>query len=275
MSQELPHRLDNFDANISETLRGLEGGRFQGRLNKSQQNSMRLIGSVQRGFVDRVMFYGSFMREIDADPTLSADKAAQRADQDLVRTQGSGMLKDMSAIQRSPVWKMLAMFQTFFLAQHNVYASIFQGAKKGGNMRKTTAFRQLLNLVVIGYVVSQITSDDEPPDDEDNGWWYTLKMLGYAYSGVPFVGDILESAADGFSRGISALSAMPRNFQKVLDAWSDDEADIKDVTAVAKLAGTLRGVPGTVEITDTLEALEDEDADFWDILVTGPPRKSR
>jgi len=281
-SKVLKHRTDTMDREINAANRQLKGKGT--RLAALQEASMKHIALIQTYAVDLPTWHAAYDAELEksGDP----DKAERHGDWAVENLQGSGAVKDMSAIMRnqSKVFTTLMMFMTFFSSLWNLTRET--GRQIRGTTQRapvTTMAAKIAFLFVVPVIAEMLLRGEfgDGDDEDEQLQAMLLKIALYPTTGIPFVRDIANGIGKykyNFSPVTSTLTKGLEGLDMVWNAaMSDDkEVTLSQVKNVSKLAGAVVGIPGTSQAWATGEHLHDVLTEGEDLtlqeLVYGPKR---
>lgn len=278
LSGELRHRLANTDRELGDAIRAVRYkygaiGAASKAYNWWNKMALTTISGIQTYCVDIPTWIGAFNQGLDDG--LSTEDAVQHADHIVRTSQGTGHIKDLSAIQRKKgVMRALTMFSTYSLVLYNMQReSVLNGKKfpisSMSRMLWAIAIPAMLDAALRG----QFGPDDD--DDEDNWFkWFLRRVGAYSANSVPLVGTGIASWMQGYSYRASPLEAIPDNAKKMFKAvetWLEDgdELDFKTAEALVLGFGTALGISGTTQAGRLLDAMSTDDPTIQDYLI-GP-----
>lgn len=277
LSGELRHRIANTDRELGEALRSVRykygpSGVASKTYNWWNKMALTTISGIQTYSVDIPTWIGAFNQGLDDG--LSTEDAVQHADSILRTSQGTGHVKDLSAIQRRKgVMRALTMFSTYSLVLYNMQRE----AGLAGKKFPISSFSRMMWAVLVPTLMdAALRSDFGPDDDEEETWaeWLAKKTAAYSARSIPLIGTGFASYMEGYSYRASPLEAVPVNLKKAGDAvyaWTQDETESNWELAQALVLGlgTTFGIGGTTQASRFIEALDTDDATLQDYLI-GP-----
>jgi hypothetical protein len=277
LSGELRHRIANTDRELGEALRNVRykygpSGVASKAYNWWNKMALTTISGIQTYSVDIPTWIGAFNQGLDDG--LSTEDAVQHADSILRTSQGTGHIKDLSAIQRRKgVMRALTMFSTYSLVLYNMQRE----AGLAGKKFPISSFSRMMWAVLVPTLLdAALRSDFGPDDDEEETWigWLGKKTAAYSARSIPLIGTAFASYMEGYSYRASPLEAVPNNLIKAGDAvmeWLADENDSNWETAQKLVAGlgTFIGLGGTTQAGRILDAMATDDPTLQDYLI-GP-----
>lgn len=276
LSGVIRHRIASQDRDMRENMNKLKGKTDL----KSRWNRMMMltISGMQLYSVDIPTWIGAY--NLGLKDGLSVEKAIDYADNILTTSQGSGHIKDLSALQRERGLKRaLTMFSTWTFIQYNLQRDIVKSAKKF----PVDAFAKSVWITLAPAVLAAwMRGNFGPDDEEDETWagWLAQVFLGYNLGSVPVVGQWIGAVSQGYDFSFTPIQRIPDSLEKMLESVSkifdeDEELDYKDISNIVKGTGYTLGIGGTTtagRMFDALNKAEEEDVDWWE-YITGPSRK--
>lgn len=276
LSGVIRHRIASQDRDMRENMNKLKGKTDL----KSRWNRMMMltISGMQLYSVDIPTWIGAY--NLGLKDGLSVEKAIDYADNILTTSQGSGHIKDLSALQRERGLKRaLTMFSTWTFIQYNLQRDIVKSAKKF----PVDAFAKSVWITLAPAVLAAwMRGNFGPDDEEDETWagWLAQVFLGYNLGSVPVVGQWIGAVSQGYDFSFTPIQRVPDSLEKMLESVSkifdeDEELDYKDISNIVKGTGYTLGIGGTTtagRMFDALNKAEEEDVDWWE-YITGPSRK--
>jgi hypothetical protein len=270
-------RRENYDREVKQVLKASKG-RIVGSLTTIKERTitewgMQAIAEAQFFSVDLPVWTASYNRALRADPGDERGAIAY-ADRTVRRSQSSGDLIDLSAVQRQgKLTKLFTMFYTFFSALYAILRGVGGDLMKNASTSPASAISRaatrafvLLTLQAVGTGLIRGELPDLEPEDED-----AEGLLGYlaketalsALGTVPFVRDLSTGALKGYGYSMSPAGIFGDAFVKSVAAVDKltTEGFIEDAeyTALVRqlkplilLGGTLTGVP-SVQINRSLD----------------------
>lgn len=277
LSGEMRHRLGNSDRDMSQTLGSLSGKVSAFRV--MQRASLKAVGAIQFGTVDMPTWLGAYNKALSQDK--SEQEAVDYADATVRTSQASGHTKDLAALQRQKgVSQLLTMFTTYTTLLYGLIGQTVGDGKR--DPRKIPgAISRLVWLLAVPAVADAFLRQEGPPDDEDEeaklAWW-GVKIGTYAAKSIPLVGQIAGSVAEGYNASLSPIenllgSKIPAALKSAMKvAQENEDFELTDARKIIDAVGLTIGMPGTTQVVRALKALEDDDAEIYDFLVT--PKKN-
>lgn len=203
-SSLMRHRITTATREVTDAYRGLSvKDRY---LSQPGKFMLKFLGGVQKLSVDVPTWKASY----EAELKRSGDhvQAVKHADQIVRTSQGSGQVKDLTAIQRSKseMVKSITMFYSFLSSAYAQITNPLRGKKPHfGEFLLTTTM-----LALIGPSLAEILSGRGPDDDDDDGdWaiWAARNSLQFSLSLVPGVKDVAGSVMSGFGYKMSPVES--------------------------------------------------------------------
>ncbi len=266
-------RISNYDRDVRQTIDQL--------MKENAWDRVKETFFWHIGFMDLSISVPVWIDEYNKarEETGDEEKALRAADALIRQTQGSGMVKDLAAIQRGPeMMKLFTMFYSYFSALYNLFASRLQQTKGTSDIPRLIAgavwlwfFPALLSELATGR-----GPGDDDNDDEKLKWLYKT-IVAYPFQAIPGIRDAVSSLTSGYDYRMSpaadAVETFIRAFQSGYKAWDSGEDD--DYEKAAWKAGEaltyFSGLPGK-QLLISLHALydyivEDADVDIRDALL--------
>ena len=219
-------------------------------MDKMRNGGYLLLLKVQQ-VVDTVTWLGAYQQAIDNGE--SVEKARAMADQVVIDTQGSGMIKDLAAIERGgPAMKMLTVFYAFMNNAFNLNVTAFFGDR---NRYRAAAKILTMSVVMpaleglLRAAIPVVVGDD---DDDDE---ITAKMLKAAGDVTSFNLGLLvgvrelQGLANAVSGGQVWNYSGPAGFRLFSDVYKATtqvmqwEFDAALVKSLVNLGGSMFGLP--------------------------------
>ncbi len=289
----LQAELESWDHEFEQALRKLHGERGFSAAYR------RVVLSVHRWAqyeVSRAVWTGAYLNALDENP--DAERAAELADKVIRTTQLAGGKKDVSTLERDPMFKDAMFFMAPMLVQFNA----LQAAARGRGATRTAGER-LAAWMILGvlapslYMLAAGRGPDDGDDDElgpdDWVWWLAKNAALFPIQTLPLIGTAATTAesllggrpanprASPAAQAIADMvKASVKVGRKVDDYIDGEEVDYTAMTQeLASVAGPLTGVPAS-QIRRTasgIEAMmegESEDANggFVGLLIYGAPK---
>jgi hypothetical protein len=291
MSPFMESRATTFHRDVFDALKKLEG-----RGNDIAKLMFWPIVKTQQ-MVDMPTWLGAYQKALDEG--RSDKDAVQFADLMVEKSQGSGLMTSLSAIERGTISQNTRLSEavklwTAFYSYFNVKLNIAMRKTQATNFRSPVAVARLAADYamlfwiegLIGEMMLGRTPDFDDEDDPETALlWYNVKLfLQQIAASLPFARDV-SGAIEGFSgapggaRGLESLGgALSRFGNQVAGAIGGEDFDaIKASESALEAANVLSPVKLPVgQINTTLEAIrrdmEGEDVAPMDYL-RRPPYK--
>lgn len=213
LSEELQRRAGEFDRDVQAALRDIASAPRTafartvepGAKVKDAFNGFGfwLIGMVQLHLVDIPLWLGAY-RKATAEG-MDQDDAINFADKSVRKSQGSGMAKDLAAIQRgTEPYRIFTTFYTYFGTVLNYQWEVAQ-ALRSGNVKRAAA--KTWWVMIVGPMLTAMVMDglegldDDEEDPDGEGWFsYVMRNVFFGlWGGVP----ILREFANKWNREMS------------------------------------------------------------------------
>ena len=265
---------------LNELRNIVENG--DGIITKAKQNQFILMTVTQR-MVDLPTWIGAYRKaeaegalEIGADGSIGDSKAVAMADQAVIDAQGSGMTKDLSAIERGgELTKLLTAYYSYMGTTYNLIANRVSGARWGSARERGSAtFHTLMVVALPVALMTVITAGLTPGDDKD---WddpeklakklameqvsFAMGLIPIAREFTPMVQPFLQDQTFGY-QGPSGMRIVGDSV-KFTQQLAQGEFDDGFRKAAVGLSGSLFGLPAA-QINRTwtgVEALADDKTD--------------
>lgn len=209
-SAYMENRGRMLDASLKEwldrfSLNGAAGVQFMGR-----RFTLEQVHNAQFAFIqglDAAVAYPTWVAAYDAAVAAGMEEAEsiRRADEAVIRAQGSGGAMDIARVLRKRGWvKLFTPFMSFALNDFNrkkYFVGGFREYLRGGN--STIDFKTFAQHFALEWVVPVVFStmmlslgrDGELPDTENYVW----ESLGFLTMGLPLVRDAVRAAEGQFT----------------------------------------------------------------------------
>lgn len=285
LSPTLRDRSTTYHRDVYDTLREME--KLGGWRETLVRTAFLPIVKTQLA-VDVITWLGAFekgLKEYAGDEK----KAAELADAILIETQGSGLMKELSPIERGttgattrlqPAIRMWTVFYSYYNTKLNLLASQTMKA----DLKKPGQVAILASDYLIAFwleaALSGLILDQGPGDDDEDSWaWWSLKSAASsAASMFPLLREIAGGmrgfdAAPAGARGLGEISTFA---QKVVKLVSAPEGEPYNWNGLARAgigaASILFRIPGASQVNQILRTLErvekGEDVTFMDFVRT-------
>lgn len=203
-SSFMRHRITTATRETTDAFRGLSvKDRY---LSQPGRFMLKFLGGVQKMATDVPSWNASYAAELKRSGDHA--QAVKHADQIVRISQGSGQVKDLTAIQRSKseMVKSITMFYSFLSSAYAQITNPLRGKKPHfGEFMLTTTM-----LALIGPSLAEILSGRGPDDEDDDGnWaiWAARNSLQFSLSLVPGVKDVAGSVMSGFGYKMSPVES--------------------------------------------------------------------
>lgn len=271
-SKELKFRRDMSDRDIQHALKKMAG--MKGKKAQTQRFLLMAIPAMQYYTVDLPTWKAAY--ELAMNDGLSQEQAVALADSTMRKSQGSGSVKDLSAMmaQRGSS-RAVTMFMTFF---NTLYAIQRRRGRRWKGLTKgelsLTALHRLATGALILYILPSIVEGIfrlEGPDEEDDPAayveWLALKSLMFAGSTVPIARDFVSGIGYGFGYNPTPLAGAG---ESVVRMWNEAYKIMEDDGEIGantlKIVVTMMGfATGVVPANQLKRAI-----DSWAELETSP-----
>lgn len=267
----------------------------KGSLWSSYQEKEFTIMTLTQRLVDGPTWIGAYRKaEADGFVTVRDDgsvddaQAVAMADQAVIDAQGSGMVKDQTALERGGSFaKLFTIYYAYMGTVYNLQANEVGGARGGTpTQRGHVALRVLLAMTLPSALMVIIKSlltpgDDDLLDDPEK----LIKEVGlstasYIFGMVPFLRELFPTfraavGAESFGyEGPAGVRVIGDTYKFAQQARQGEMDDSFRKSAV-NLSGSLFGLPST-QINRTwtgAEALANDKTDNWSALMFGYQEK--
>lgn len=265
---------------LNELRNIVENGDHIGTKLKSKEF---ILMTVTQKIVDTPTWIGAY-RKAEAegavtqfdDGTIDDSKAVAMADQAVIDAQGSGMIKDLSAIERGrEITKLFTVYYSFMNTTYNLAANRVAGARGAGGKQKGSAALHVLLLMSVPVVAMAIMTAVLTPgadDDWDDPKKLAKKLgnseLSYLFGMVPFLREfypVVQPFVTDQSFGYQGPSGMrmATDAAKFGQQAAQGEFDDGFRKAAVGLSGSLFGLPAA-QINRTwtgIKAINDDETD--------------
>ncbi|MDR2093756.1 MAG: hypothetical protein LBP58_10690 [Azoarcus sp.] len=228
-----------------------------------ERNGYVLMSAAQK-LVDYPTWWGAYQQALDGGNDSA--KAVAMADQAVIASQGSGMVKDLSAMERHPIGKIFTVFYNFMGTNLNLGMISAETARTRGE-----AAALLFVLFVVSPMIEMafraaLTLGD---DDDDETLWKKLAANEASFLLGSFVGlRELQNISQTIHHGRANYEG-PTGLRAISDAykWSDQAAqgefDRAFLRTSINLIGSATGLPAA-QINRTasgIDALAEDETD--------------
>jgi hypothetical protein len=276
-SSFMEHRARTQFRDLNELRNVVESG--DGLMTKAKNNQFILITMTQK-MVDTPTWIGAYRKaEADGavvqldDGSIDDSKAVAMADQAVIDAQGSGMTKDLSAVERGgELAKLFTAYYSYMNTTYNLAANRVSGARGRGGREKGSAALHVLTLMAVPTMLMAILKAALTPGDDDD--WddpeklakkLAMEQASFAMGMVPMVREFtpmiqpfLQDQTFGY-QGPSGMRIVG-DATKFAQQASQGEFDDGFRKAAVGLSGSLFGLPAA-QINRTwtgAEALADD-----------------
>lgn len=165
---------------LNELRNIVENG--DGIITKAKQNQFILMTITQR-LVDVPTWIGAYRKAeaegavvMGEDGSIDDSKAVAMADQAVIDAQGSGMIKDLSAVERGgELAKLFTAYYSYMNTTYNLVANRVAGARGGGAKERGSAALHTLAIMALPVaLMAALKAALTPGDDED---WHSPEKL--------------------------------------------------------------------------------------------------
>ncbi|MDR1684879.1 MAG: hypothetical protein LBR82_00285 [Desulfovibrio sp.] len=244
------------------------------------------MAGVQFYSVDVPTWLGAFNKYMKEHQQATKEQAVDYADHIVRITQGTGLNKDLSQIQRGSEWlKLLTMFYSYFNAlfgmiQMRTY-DVKQHQNKDAALRAANSF---LLLVAVPALLSELVAGRGPDEDEDYWKWATRMMIMYPAQAIIGLRDIAQFVDPKYGYSATPAEDAPASIYNSLAevvkiAGDPDKFDAKKLAKKAmRTYGYMKGLPlKQFEITlfNTIDYLDGTSPDYElrDLVFTRQPSR--
>lgn len=253
LSPFMRHKARDIDASYSEVMAKLGGKNSTRRM--IARASMQ-VHRVADYIVSHGVWYGRYLQAIDQNESVEA--ATALADKAVRQTQTAGAPKDLSGVERDPLFKMFRMFIGPMLIMNN---RIRESVTRRGIIETwPEAFGTLIAAWFLPALIFELAVGRGPEDEEDPESWYlwaATKTGMYPLQTIPMVRDvaaIIEAkaldqyrqvrAAPIAEAGAAVVKAFDVIASQISDAEEIDDLDAGKISkATFKAIGPLFGLP--------------------------------
>lgn len=265
---------------LNELRNIVENG--DGIITKAKHHQFALITVTQR-VVDVPTWIGAYRKaeaegavEMGADGSIDDSKAVAMADQAVIDAQGSGMTKDLSAVERGgELAKLFTAYYSYMNTTYNLVANRVAGARGGSARERGSAtFHALMIMALPVALMAVIKAALTPGDDDD---WedpeklakklameqmsFAMGLVPIAREFTPAIQPFLQDQTFGY-QGPSGMRIVGDSAKFTQQAAQGDFDDGFRKAAVG-LSGSLFGLPAA-QINRTwtgIDALADDKTD--------------
>lgn len=246
-SPDMAHRRFNFDRDVKHFLDTEAKGTILKKHEWLKEHAFWLIQTldIATTYPTWLGFYNKGMKTYQHDHTKSVDYATMMT----LRTQGSGMAKDLPAILRGPeIQRIFFMFHTFASAQFNEAARTIM-ARSEQKASSVDVIKSLWWLFVVPAVVQAVMKKREDTTAGD----IAKETVQNAAQAIPGFGPVMNAMTTGMDYQPSAIFEMPKEAIRFGQTLDDPEKALKHATM---LTGYLTGLPSRQAILTVQYAMD-------------------
>jgi hypothetical protein len=225
-------------------------------------NAYALIG-LQQGMVDMSVWWATYSKAIKEGK--AEDVAVSIADQTVIDTQGSGMLKDLSQAMRGGQKQSAyaKLFTSFYQFSNTQYSLLSAQLRTAPSMGKAAA--DAFTILVVGAFFEEMlrtllkpSQDDEEPEDLAKA--LIANQIDFAI-GLPFGGGELRGIGDMIVGEQAMQYRGPSGLRMVGEARTfagqtlQGEFDRAWTRSAINMSGLIWGIP-SAQINDTIDGIE-------------------
>lgn len=280
-SEFMRNRATTAVREVNEALNQVKGGAWRDTLNRY---AYFLMTQAQRA-VDTPTWLAAYENALEANHDEST--AVAIADQAVIDTQGSGMVKDLAGVQRSRVLNLFTVYYSYFSATFNRTANATAAFRAAGGFSSPGAIAKLAQDYALLYsmpaalaVLIRGALKGQPEDEEKrDGFGASLlkEHLSVAMGNVILLRDLSGAATESYGyRGPAGAMGFDALSKLIIQA-KQGELDRGLVEASAKVVGLFARLPVT-QVVRTLEGsglLGDrvKEPDLRSVLFGPPPTR--
>ena len=279
-SSFMEHRARTQFRDLNELRNVVESG--DNLLTKAKNNQFILITMTQK-MVDTPTWIGAY-RKAEAegavvqleDGSIDDSRAVAMADQAVIDSQGSGMTKDLSAVERGgELAKLFTAYYSYMNTTYNLAANRVSGARGGSPRQRGAAALHLLMLMAVPVaIMTALKAGLTPGDDDDfddpeklakklamEQVSFAMGLIPMAREFTPMIQPFLQDQTFGYQgpAGLRIIGDATKFSQQAAQGEFDDGFR----KAAVGLSGSLFGLPAA-QINRTwtgVEALADDKTD--------------
>lgn len=204
---------------------------------RRMQSNMLVIISTMQTMVDIPTWMGAYHKALESG--ASDVDAVALADQAVIDSQGSGMLKDLAAIERGGAW--LKLFTVFYSFQNTLYNQMVKSMRTKSVARATADVAMLVIApAAMKYALSQLLKpkrDEEDEEDEESFAMFVAKESAQTAMGTMIGIRELGGMLDGRRYEGPSGVAMVADLYKTIEQTKQGEIDYAMFKAYTNLAG--------------------------------------
>lgn len=234
-------RIQNFDRDIRDFSKKINAGPIAGWIDRLREGAFVPMGYYQLWSVDMPTWWAAYEKGLKEN-NGNEDMAVAFADSIVRRTQSSGMVKDLSRVQRgSDIHRLLTMFYSYFNTLYNLGAQHIRELRED---HSPAGIWKVANVALLLWflpsVLSEYLAGREPDDDED---W--LKWAAKIWIQVPFqtmvgVRDVVQATFSAFDYQLSPAQGAPASLVKFFKSI-DKAVEKRDPSLLVKPAAEATG----------------------------------
>ncbi|MCJ8300625.1 MAG: hypothetical protein MJK13_17055, partial [Pseudomonadales bacterium] len=236
-STMMRNRQKTFDRDVRDSLRKFKG---TGQALEIKQSFFILTGLMDMG-VAVPTWMGAYKKGMEEMFDYNEAKAIDFADSVVRKSQSSGSVKDLAAIQRGgEIQRMFTMFYSYFSVLYNLFAERKNQISEGNiNMPQFAA--SMFFLWFAPSVLSELVAGRGPDDDEDAALWVAKQVAGYPFQSVVGLRDVANGIIGDYGYGFTpvndALDALVQVFEAPEKIAKGEDLSKKDVKTIVLAAG--------------------------------------
>jgi hypothetical protein len=218
------------------------------------QANMFVIISTMQAMVDIPTWLGAYHKAMESG--ASESDAIALSDQAVIDSQGSGMLKDLAAVERGGAW--MKLFTVFYSFQNTQYQQMLRAARTKSPARAVADNAILLIApAVMKYALTMLLKPKRGDDEDDDESFAAFVAKESAQSamgtmiGIRELGGVLDGRRYEGPSGV----AMIADLFKTVEQTKQGEIDYAMFKAYMNLAGDVFGVP-SVQVTRTIDGFK-------------------
>ena len=291
-SSFMEHRARTQFRDLNELRNVVESG--DNLLTKAKNNQFILITMTQK-MVDLPTWIGAYRKaeaegavvQLD-DGSIDDSRAVAMADQAVIDAQGSGMIKDLSAVERGgELAKLFTAYYSYMNTTYNLAANRVSGARGGSPRERGAAALHLLVLMAVPVAIMAVLKAGLTPGDDDDfddpeklakklameQASFAMGLIPFAREFTPMIQPFLQDQTFGYQgpAGLRIIGDATKFTQQAAQGEFDDGFR----KAAVGMSGSLFGLPAA-QINRTwtgVEALADDKTDNPAALMFGYQEK--
>ena len=259
-SKVLQSRAETFNQAIYDVLKDMAG---KGMISRNAIPFFFYPMQVAQSVPDTIVWYGAYSKGLK-DFKGDDAKAVKYADYIVVKTQGSGLTQDLSAIERgslgnvrrSKIIRLFTAFGTYFVAKFNVARRSFKDTNFKNPIQVAKFMSDMLALYLIEAIAGEIILNRIPDfDDEDEDAYagYVFKTMMQTFASQFFLGREAVGLSKGFDGTPSGFGGLKKAYQgsedvfeQTINAFTGEEVEMtKIIKGANKSASVLMHFPST------------------------------